>query len=1404
MKTLSSWIRDLQYNSPVSFRAGGPGRKRRRWWTPRLEVLESRTLPTTFLPPTSYAVAAPRALAVADFNSDGNQDVAAASDNSQHVSVFLGLGDGTFQAAVTSPTESDNSSLAAAHLNSDSHVDLVMTNPKTHDVSVLVGNGNGTFQGPVRYVVSGEPNAIAVADFNHDGELDLAVANAANTVTSILLGNGDATYQPAVQYNTGTSHTVAAGDFNGDGNVDLALGHHDVVGNNNGSVGVLLGNGNGTFQSQTQYLAGTNPRFVIAADFNGDGRADVAAANLRSDNVSVLIANADGTLQGAVNYAVGTTPFGLTAADFDRDGKVDLAVVNQLSNNVCLLVGQGTGAFQAAVHFGAGSFPDSIAAADLDGDGSLDLVVGSGPNNTVSALLQPDDDQLPPSIVLSGSSGNQVDQAGQSFAWSVQDDSGLSALSVVVTRDAGSGPTEIFRSTALTPSGSFNFDAFGLGTFAIVVTATDNDADRPNDQLSATASRTVIVADDDPAAPRIQFTGSMGVEVDSQEQFFRWVIQDDNGAVNTPIAAMEVSITRDGQLIFHTSDTARAIDSFNFDSYGAGLYEITASVTESDNDWSGDQLSRAATQRVDVRSVNGILWLNRGDASDGIDAIFGANAAAARSVIDAAIASWNELVTNYNYGDGTNGFGLTVSMSPSNSLAGLSSNENTYLDTNGIPRIGSIFFGRGTDGHGAGWWLDPTPGDSWEFNNPTSPFGGMALVGSPAYGAVDLYSTALHEIGHSLGIAQLYFEAASARGRVSLVQLASSQSALTGTHVHTLLSHGGHVADYSPQNTYTDPGGVVHAGADDLMNPSRPVGERRTISNLDVLMLREAYGYSVTLPEPLGNFYANLNEATGTLTIKGISPFTGFVFGAEPSADTIQIQRNGTELLVSVDLGTDIRGIVRLPGSSPFEPYLSRFPLSSISNIVIQPGNGDDTVLLDAWTGTVTIDGQDGSDATSVHFGKLGGPLTVTDTGILGTDSLDVSATPAADYLKLKAGLAGWAPWDGVTDPHVAPIELQETVSFTGIEVWSARGLEGDDYFDDPESVNLTIYGGDGDDVFVISDTRGLVTVDGGDGSDSVTVMLGNLAGPVTVTDTGSTGTDTLTVTGTSGNDDITVNGDGLTATGGQTISFTNSLEGMAVDGGGGGDEIRVEDTPSVPISVTGIADLTIQGTTSNDNIVISSGANADEITVSLNGVNQGTYRPTGRVVVLGLAGNDNIQVAGGNNLSAWLYGGAGHDSLKGGGGHDVLLGGEGDDLIVGGNGRDVLIGGFGADRLVGNAEDDILIAGTTAFDADIDALGKILDEWTSSRDYAARTVNLMGTGNGQPFESRLNGSIFLKPDGESATVFDDASADVLTGSAGQDWFIFNADGDGVRDKATDLHVGEYFTDADLVYINGP
>jgi PKD domain/RTX calcium-binding nonapeptide repeat (4 copies) len=173
-------------------------------------------------------------------------------------------------------------------------------------------------------------------------------------------------------------------------------------------------------------------------------------------------------------------------------------------------------------------------------------------------------------------------------------------------------------------------------------------------------------------------------------------------------------------------------------------------------------------------------------------------------------------------------------------------------------------------------------------------------------------------------------------------------------------------------------------------------------------------------------------------------------------------------------------------------------------------------------------------------------------------------------------------------------------------------------------------------------------------------------------------------------------------------------------------------------------------------------------VQVLVNNLAPGTFDPTGRLIAYAGAGNDNIQVSDAISLPAFLYGGAGNDWLQGGGGDNVLVGGGGKNVLIGGPSRDLMIGGSGASSLIGVGGDDLMIAGTTAYDANDAALSAIMAEWTSGRSYATRLANLSGTGSGP----RNNGNIFLIASGPNATVFDNGVVDELFGGDGQDWFF--------------------------------
>ncbi len=351
----------------------------------------------TFQPLVTYAVGSgPDGIVSVDFNGDGRTDLAVADGGDSTVSVLLGNGNGTFQPHVTYEVGTDPSAVVAADFNGDGRLDLAVANEGSNNVSVLLGNGDGTFQPQVTYAAAVQPDAIVAGDFAGNGRIDLAVTNQLSGI-SVLLGNGDGTFQPQVKYPAGQSlnYGIVAGDFDGDRRIDLAVANSDYP---NGSVSVLLGNGDGTFQGGLTNQVEANPSGIASGDFTGNGRTDLAVVNLDDNTVSVMLGNGDGTFQPQLTYAVGDGPLAIVAGDFNGDGRTDLAVANEDSNTVSVLLGNGDGTFQPQVAYAVGTAPYAIVAGDFTGDGRTDLAVANRADNTVSVLLGNGDGTFQPQV----------------------------------------------------------------------------------------------------------------------------------------------------------------------------------------------------------------------------------------------------------------------------------------------------------------------------------------------------------------------------------------------------------------------------------------------------------------------------------------------------------------------------------------------------------------------------------------------------------------------------------------------------------------------------------------------------------------------------------------------------------------------------------------------------------------------------------------------------------------------------------------------------------------------------------------------------------------------------------------------------------------------------------------------
>jgi hypothetical protein len=265
-----------------------------------------------------------------------------------------------------------------ADFNGDGQSDLAVANMTGNSTAILLGNGNGTFTDGGQITGLAGPSALTVADWNLDGNLDIAVVNSAASSVIVSFGAGDGTFLSQTTLATGFNPVgVIAADLNRDGIPDLATLNAD-----SGSVSIWLNNGDGSFRAAQTAFAGTLPAAFVAADFNGDGKVDLAVTNLSGNKVAILLGNGDGTFNFPATYTVGTAPISIVSADLNGDGRADLVVGSagtlfQQNAGLHVLRGNGDGSFQAPDVYSLPGSAASMLSADIDGDGNIDIVVST-------------------------------------------------------------------------------------------------------------------------------------------------------------------------------------------------------------------------------------------------------------------------------------------------------------------------------------------------------------------------------------------------------------------------------------------------------------------------------------------------------------------------------------------------------------------------------------------------------------------------------------------------------------------------------------------------------------------------------------------------------------------------------------------------------------------------------------------------------------------------------------------------------------------------------------------------------------------------------------------------------------------------------------------------------------------
>ncbi len=330
----------------------------------------------------------PLSITSADFNTDGNADLAVTSystdKSTNEIKVLLGAGDATFDTATAYTTGTAPSSITSAELNGGS-IDLAVANSDNNSISIFINknDGSGTFFPEANYTTGTTPAYILAAELN-GADVDLITANSGNNTISVFINNSDGTFATKTDYSTGQApNAIAAADFNSDGDIDLV-----VTNQTDNTVSVFINNGAGVFAAKVDYPTGTTPISIASKDISGDTYPDLVISNSGDDTISVLMnngASGPGTFTSKIDYATGTAPKSVSISDLDKDGDLDIAVSNNFSDSISVF-SNNNGSLSAKTDFTTPKGPSAIFAQDIDNDTYADLITTNLSSHNFSYL----------------------------------------------------------------------------------------------------------------------------------------------------------------------------------------------------------------------------------------------------------------------------------------------------------------------------------------------------------------------------------------------------------------------------------------------------------------------------------------------------------------------------------------------------------------------------------------------------------------------------------------------------------------------------------------------------------------------------------------------------------------------------------------------------------------------------------------------------------------------------------------------------------------------------------------------------------------------------------------------------------------------------------------------------------
>ncbi len=346
-------------------------------------------LQSTFSSPGSST-----AIRAGDFNSDGAIDlvVASSSNNLGAATLFLNNGNANFTFSESAPVSSTPRDIKLADFNRDGRLDILSLNNNSTG-SIIFGSGNGNFQLATSFNLSSNQSSFSspvadVGDINNDGFPDIVAANESNNSFTVFLNNGSGTFSTGAT-TTFTDfnfrpRTISIGQYTGDANLDIAFGVASSFGDGTNALVLVPGNGTTTFDNNNFLAAptGSLPISIADADFNRDGRIDIATANSNSRDVTILLNKPSGSF-GAPSFPTVFSPSQIAVADFNGDGNLDTATATQTNNNIGsnnvikLSFGNGRGGVSATQDVAATATISALLAEDISGDSRPDLVAAN-------------------------------------------------------------------------------------------------------------------------------------------------------------------------------------------------------------------------------------------------------------------------------------------------------------------------------------------------------------------------------------------------------------------------------------------------------------------------------------------------------------------------------------------------------------------------------------------------------------------------------------------------------------------------------------------------------------------------------------------------------------------------------------------------------------------------------------------------------------------------------------------------------------------------------------------------------------------------------------------------------------------------------------------------------------------